>query len=61
MIDLDRILESECEDAFEDARDHLKGVDELQKAVNAFNDLNADVLSFCVDLKHKTRLREVAA
>lgn len=55
-LDLGRILESHCEDAFEDAFDHLNGVDELQTAVDAFNTLNAGVLSWEPDYSRKVRV-----
>lgn len=36
-LKLDDIIDNELEEWFEDAADHLQGVDELQQAVNAFN------------------------
>jgi ribosomal protein L40E len=58
-LDLDSILESACEESFEDAEDHLNGRDELQKAVDAFNGANKGVLSWDVDFKRKCRVPPV--
>lgn len=60
-LDLDSILASHCEDAFEDAfedaRDSLTGVEELQIAVNTFNARNANVLSYSPDYSRKVAVK----
>lgn len=55
-LDLDSILESHCDEAFEDAVDHLLGVDDLRAAVEIFNKLNAGVVSWYPDYAHKVRI-----
>lgn len=53
VINLGKILEDATEEAFEDAIDHLNGRDELQAAVDAFNEANKAVLSWGVDYSRK--------
>lgn len=55
-INLDTILENATEDAFEDAIDHIKGRGTLEAAVEAFNEANADVLSWNVDYSRKVKV-----
>lgn len=55
-LDLDSILENATEDMFEDARDHLDGVEELRTAIHGFNQLNKNLCSWTPDYKRKVRL-----
>jgi hypothetical protein len=50
-IDLSRAIENMTEEMFEDAADHLVGVPDLQKAVDAFNDANKDLVTYREDMK----------
>lgn len=58
-LDVDSILESATEESFEDAIDHLVGVDELRAAVEAFNEANKAVLSWDSDYSRKVRIPAV--
>ncbi len=53
LLKLEEILESETEECYDSASDDLKGIEELDAAIQTFNTLNADVLSYNVDYKHK--------
>lgn len=55
-LDLDSAIESMCEEMFEDAHDHLDGIDELQKAVDEFNKKNERLKSWWADSKKKIRV-----
>jgi hypothetical protein len=55
-IDLDSILENATEEMYEDCRDDLNGVDELQSAVNAFNVANESIRTWDPDYKHKVAI-----
>lgn len=55
-LDLGSVLESLTEEMFEDAIDHLHGVDDLQAAVDAFNDANGGVLSWGADYSRKVEI-----
>jgi hypothetical protein len=55
-LDLDRALENECDDHHEDMRDHLRGVDELQAAVDEFNNLNSKQITYNADMRRKVRI-----
>jgi hypothetical protein len=51
-LDLDRILESATEDTHEDFRiDDLNGLEELKLAINKFNELNKDQVSWNINFK----------
>ena len=52
-IDLDKILESACEDMHEDASDGLIGIEALRAAVHIFNEQNSSVVSFYEDRSRK--------
>ena len=52
-IDLNSILENACEEHFEDARDSLEGVEDLEEAVKLFNFRNSTTMSWYEDRKHK--------
>lgn len=52
-IDLDNVLENLCEEMFEEARDHLNGVEELEGAVVKFNEANQALTSWMEDRKRK--------
>ena len=56
QLNLDSILESACEESFEDAEDHLNGREELQKAVDVFNEANKALLTWDWDMKRKVRV-----
>lgn len=45
-LDIEDIMERATEDMFEDAADHFTGIDDLQKAIDAFNEANKDVLTY---------------
>jgi hypothetical protein len=45
-INLDSLLEQSIDDMYEDAMDDLRGVDELQAAINRFNEINNDLCSY---------------
>lgn len=60
FIDLDNVLEHAMQDALEDAIDHLNGRDELQAAVDAFNEANKDLLSWDVDYSRKVSVAPAA-
>src|SRR5690348_14157623 len=52
-IDLDSILENATEEMYDDCRDDLNGVDELQTAVYAFNAANESIRTWDPDYKRK--------
>jgi hypothetical protein len=60
ILDLDNVLENLCEEMHEDAIDDLNGVEQLQAAVNVFNEANKSVLTYDVDYKHKVRIERTA-
>ena len=55
-IDLDSILENATEEMYEDCRDDLDGVEELQAAVDAFNKANESVQTWDADYKRKVAI-----
>lgn len=55
LVDVDSILESATEDLFEDAYDHLVGVEELTEAVHAFN-AKQTMVSWDTDYSRKIRI-----
>ena len=56
-IDMDYAIESSCEEMFEGAQEHLKGIEELRSACEAFKALNADVCNYDVDWTRKVAVR----
>lgn len=56
LLDVDSIIENETQESFEDAIDHLNGVDELRTAVEVFNEANKDVISWDWDPTRKVRV-----
>lgn len=52
-VGVDYILEEIAEEGFEDILDHIDGSDELQKALDAFYELNKGVASWEVAYKEK--------
>lgn len=55
-LDASRVIEWATDDHFDDAADHLCGVEELEKAIDAFNEANKEVVSWNVDYKRKVRI-----
>ena len=55
-LDLSSILENACDDAYEDAQDDLSGIDALESAIAAFNEVNKDILTWYMDTKRKVRI-----
>ena len=55
-ISLDSLIESACDDMDEDASERLSGVEELEKACNAFYEANKGVVSYFEDRKRKVRI-----
>jgi hypothetical protein len=55
-INLDHVLESLCEGGYEDMADDLKGVEELQKAVDVFNEANKGVIVYDGDYSRAVRV-----
>lgn len=56
-FDLESALENTCEEHHEDMYESLDGLDDLHKAVDAFNEINKGNLSYFEDCKHKIRLQ----
>jgi hypothetical protein len=57
-IDTESVLETLTENMFEDAYDHLKGIEELEAAVKIFNEKNKSLVSWYADSKKKIRVPE---
>lgn len=55
-LDLDGAIECMCDDMFEDAHEHLVGVDELENAVKIFNEKNKHIKSWFADTKKKIKV-----
>jgi hypothetical protein len=55
-ISLSSVLENLAEDMYEDAADNFQGVDELQAAVDKFNELNKSVISWEPNYKRMVRV-----
>lgn len=55
-LDVDRFIESAREEMDDDAADRLDGVEELTKAIEAFNQANRLNVSWYVDYKRKVRI-----
>ncbi len=60
-VDLDSVLENLTCDMFEDARDHLNGEAELEKAIVAFNDANAGLQTYYPDYTRVVRTTPITA
>lgn len=56
VLDVDDILESATEGAFEEAKEHLNSVEELERCVEIFNTINGGLLSWDWDPKRKIRI-----
>lgn len=56
VLDIDSALENLTEEMFDDAMDHLNGLDALMAAVEAFNEANKDLLTWDVDYSRKVRI-----
>lgn len=59
-IGIDHILEVIAEEGFEDILDHIQGAEELQKALDAFYELNETVVSWTVAYKEKIIIEKPA-
>ncbi len=55
-VDAGDIYEELASDMSEDYSDHFSGTEEFEKAIQAFNEANAKLISWDVDLKHKVRI-----
>jgi len=59
FFDLDGALENACDQHHDDMRDNLEGIDELQSAVDKFNEQNSGNFSVTEDRSKKIRLVKV--
>ena len=50
-VNIENIIESVCENSYKDAEDDLKGLDELQKALDDFNKANEHIVTYWPDCK----------
>lgn len=57
-VGIDYILERIAEEGFEDILDHINGSEELQKALDAFYELNEGVVTWEVAYKEKIIIRK---
>jgi len=56
VLKAEQILENACDDGYEDMMDHLKGVAELEAAIKAFNETNADIIVYDGDWSRAVRV-----
>ncbi len=59
QLDIDNILENEADHHHDDIYDNLDGVNDLEKAIEIFNQRNLTTVSWEVDYKHKVRVPSV--
>jgi hypothetical protein len=60
LLDVADILENFCSDLYEDAEDNLEGVEDLTKAVAAFNEANAKNTYWLESGKRATRVPQTS-
>ena len=56
VLDIGSILESACDDGYEDMDEDLSGTKELQAAIDAFNKANEGVVVYDTDFKRAVRV-----
>jgi hypothetical protein len=54
--DIDSIIENVTCEMYEDAADNLNGLEELEKAINAFNEANKNMITYYPDYKRMVKV-----